>query len=77
MRQNTDQHTNDVMLFDEENQPNISDETKRREFDDISQCVIDDIDFLERENFWKAKIILNKINRSRKISLDVDSKDSH
>ena len=36
--------------------------------------MIDDIDFLDKDKFGKAKIILKKINRSHNISLDFEGK---
>ena len=75
IQQNTEQQTDDVMVSDdEEKQQSIPDNTKRKEFDEISQSVIDDIDFLDKYKFGKAKIILKKINGSRNISLDFEGK---
>ena len=75
IQQNTEQQTNDVTVSDEEEkQQSIPDDTERKEFDEISQSVIDDIDFLDKDKFGKAKIIFKKINRSRNISLDVEGK---
>ena len=59
---------------EEEKQQSIPDDTKQKEFDEISQSVIDDIDFLDKDKFGKAKIILKKINVSRNISLDFEGK---
>ena len=74
IQQNTEQQTDDVMVSDEEEkQQSIPDDNKRKEFDEISQSVIDDIDFLEKDKFGKAKKNL-KINGSRNISLDVVGK---
>ena len=75
IQQNTEQQTDDVMVSDEEEkQQSIPDNTKRKEFDEITQSVIDDIDFLDKDKFGKAKIILKKINGSRIIPLDFEGK---
>ena len=63
-----------MVLDGEEKQQSIPDDTKRKELDRISQSVIDDIDFLDKDKVGKAKIVLKKINRSRNISLDVEGK---
>ena len=56
IQQNTEQQTDDVMVSDEEEkQQSIPDNTKRKEFDEISQSVIDDIDFLDKTNLEKQK----------------------
>ena len=64
IQQNTEQQTDDVTVSDEEE--------KQQSIPDDS--VIDDIDFLDKEKFGKAKITLKKINRSHNISLDVEGK---
>ena len=46
---------------------------KQKEFDEVSQNVINDINFLVKDKLEKSKIILKKINQSRNISLDDDS----
>ena len=74
IQQNTEQLTDDVMVSDEEKQQSIPEDTKRKEFDEISQSVIDDIDFLDKDKFGKARIILKKINGSRNFSLDFEGK---
>ena len=48
----------------------ITDGFKQKEFDEISQNVIDDINFLDKDKLEKSKIILKKINQSRNIPLD-------
>ena len=54
IQQNTEQQTDDVMVLDgEEKQRSIPDDTKRKELDRISQSVIDDIDFLDKDKFGK------------------------
>ena len=55
---------------EEEKRQNITDRFKQKEFDEISQNVINDINFLEKDKLEKSKIILKKINQSRNISLD-------
>ena len=71
IHQNTEQQTDDVMVSDEEEKrQNITDRFKQKEFDEISQNVINDINFLEKDKLEKSKIILKKINQSRNISLD-------
>ena len=71
IHQNTEQQTDDVMVSDEEEKrQNITDRFKQKEFDEISQNVINDINFLEKDKLQKSKIILKKINQSRNISLD-------
>ena len=71
IHQNTEQQTDDVMASDEEEkQQKITDGFKQKEFDEISQNVIDDINFLDKDKLEKSKIILKKINQSRNISLD-------
>ena len=47
---------------------------KQKQFDEISQNVIDDINFLDKDKLEKSKIILKKINQSRNISLDDEGK---
>ena len=59
---------------EEEKQQSIPDDTKRKQFDEISQSVINDIDFLDKGKFGKAKIIMKKIYGSRNISLDFEGK---
>ena len=59
---------------EEEKQQSLPDNTKRKKFDEISQSVIDDIDFLDKDKIGKAKIILKKINGSRHISVDFEGK---
>ena len=71
IHQNTEQQTDDVMVSDEEEKrQNITDRFKQKEFDEISQNVINDISFLEKDKLEKSKIILKKINQSRNVSLD-------
>ena len=52
------------------NSKKITDGFKQNQFDEISQNVIDDINFLDKDKLEKSKIILKKINQSRNISLD-------
>ena len=71
IHQNTEQQTDDVMVSGEEGkQQKITDGFKQKEFEEISQNVIDDINFLDKDKLEKSKIILKKINQSRNISLD-------
>ena len=71
IHQNTEQQTDDVMVSDEkEKRQNITDRFKQKEFDEISQIVINDINFLDKDKLEKSKIILMKINQSRKFSLN-------
>ena len=61
IQQNTEQQTDDFMVSDEkEKHQCIPDDTKRKEFVEISQSVIDAIDFLDKDKFGKAKKILKK-----------------
>ena len=55
IQQNTEQQTDDVMVSDEEQkQQSIPDDNKRKEFDEISQSVIDDR-FSRKRQIWKSK----------------------
>ena len=58
IHQNTEQQTDDVMVSDEEEkQQKITDVFKQKQFDEISQNVIDDINFLDKDKLEKSKII--------------------
>ena len=71
IHQNTEQQTDDVMVSDEEEkQQKITDGFKQKQFDEISQNVIDYLNFLDKDKLEKSKILLMKINQSRNISLD-------
>ena len=71
IHQNKEQQTDDVIVSDEEEkQQQFTDGFNQKEFDEISQNVIDDINFLDKDKLEKSKTILKKINQSRNISLD-------
>ena len=71
MHQTTEQQVDDVMVSgEEEKQQNNTDGFKQKEFDEIRQNVIDDINSLDKVKLEKSKIISKKINQSRNLSLD-------
>ena len=56
IHQNTEQQTDDVMVSDEEEkQQKITDGLKQKQFAEISQNVIDDINFLNKDKLEKSK----------------------
>ena len=71
IHQKPEQQTDDVMVSDEEGkQQKTTDGFKQKQFDEISQNVIDEINFLDKDKLEKSKIILKKINQSLNISRD-------